>query len=495
MARKSKVKNYIYAILALFLLALTIISGQGNLPAFADTLTPTYSDVLEDLQRDSNFKASDYPDNPIDYSIKVIQVAEGVRDEIFIYTYQPSQKTTPVIATDVNMAVQNSVGFTKLYSLMLINTNGVFGKYIVDGRKTVSASVRTYNITSIYRAWDKKLDGETGNDNTGEKKAFAVNNVYCAKTENGEIKYFCEPTRVVRIEDPYSDFLLYTNSSSLPPMPSLQYSFQQLGFMDGHYVAFSTDLRIDKLKSATVTYSTRSAVGNVTEKYLWVPAKVDVTYGTIETKYSYPTYQDKAEVTGSSWSGYKHNYSWDRIQTLNEFITSEPKLTDETKEKLKGKQWVLRFLETKRTQKERSILGVKKYEITWTEVKNVSVLMLEFETDGKVYNFGAVCDAVSGDDKPGNVEPKPEELSFWDRVGQFFERLWNKLKGLEWWQWLLIVLGIILFCGLIFSVITFGIKAVIDLVLHLILSALKLLWWLFCLPFKLIAKLFGLGGE
>ena len=107
----------------------------------------------------------------------------------------------------------------------------------------------------------------------------------------------------------------------------------------------------------------------------------------------------------SSFWGSKHKYTWNRIQTVTDFIASE-RLTAETEANLKGLQWVLRFTETERTQKKTSILGYDRYETHWTIVDRVAVLRLEFETDGVVYNLGAVSDAVSGDGYPGNTDKK-----------------------------------------------------------------------------------------
>ena len=51
-----------------------------------------YSGVLDDLQKDDSFDESHYPAIADDYSLKLIQIAESVDGELFLYVYQPSGK-------------------------------------------------------------------------------------------------------------------------------------------------------------------------------------------------------------------------------------------------------------------------------------------------------------------------------------------------------------------------------------------------------------------
>ena len=83
--------------------------------------------MLEDLKKDEKFDAKDYPARMGDYSISVIQIAEGERGSVYLYTYQPCLKTKDLTVTDINMSLSEEVTGTKLYSLTRINTNGVSG--------------------------------------------------------------------------------------------------------------------------------------------------------------------------------------------------------------------------------------------------------------------------------------------------------------------------------------------------------------------------------
>lgn len=129
--------NYIYVVIALVLLMLSVMGGRYISSAFADT--QQYTSALTDLQKDSSFNTADYPDKADDYAIRFIQIAESTDKELFVYTYQPSQKTTYLVATEINMSLSESVDGTQLYGLTLINSDGVFCKYKVNGvdRKSV----------------------------------------------------------------------------------------------------------------------------------------------------------------------------------------------------------------------------------------------------------------------------------------------------------------------------------------------------------------------
>lgn len=83
MARKQKYRKLLYMLLTLFLLVVTIVGGRGVFPVFA--YTSNYTSVLTDLQKDSNFNVDNYPYKADDYSIQVIQIAESVNGELFVW--------------------------------------------------------------------------------------------------------------------------------------------------------------------------------------------------------------------------------------------------------------------------------------------------------------------------------------------------------------------------------------------------------------------------
>ena len=117
---------------------------------------------------------------------------------------------------------------------------------------------------------------------------------------------------------------------------------------------------------------------------------------------------DKASNEPDGLFGKK--YSWNRIESKDTFIKNET-LTNEAKEKLKGKQWVLRFLETEYTE----IVDASGTTVYYgTEVSEATILRLKFETDGQTYNLGVVDNIETPNGPPANEPPDIlDELPNW----------------------------------------------------------------------------------
>lgn len=443
--------NYIYVVIALVLLTLSVMGGRYISSAFADT--PQYTNALTDLQKDSEFNVADYPDNAKDYSIRFIQIAESTDKELFVYTYQPSQKTTYLVATEINMSLSDTADGTQLYGLTLINSDGVFCKYKVNGVTVSSDVVRYYNITSIYRDWMKGIDKETGNDNTKNAVAFEVGKLYAVITDDGgNVIYNCEIRTTVQIIDPFAGFLEYFTG----------FKFCSWAHCHSHYVAFSTDRKIDELMEADVSYLSQAC-------YKHYSMTSGVWFTRDEPIEGFKTVKG-TEVGETDDYGIKgKKYKWDRIQTVDEFISTED-LTEATKANLDGKQWVLRFLETEYIE---DSIGIASSD-TWTELSSVTVLRLKFITDGQVYNLGAVSDKVSEGNKPGNNNTD-EVVSIWE---------WLERKtGVPQWVWTL--LAVLIPIAIILPILSF----IFPIVGTVILAALKGLWRLISLPFRGIVAL------
>ena len=82
-----------------------------------------YSDVLDDLQKDSSFQASYYPERVADYSLQIIQLAESVNRELFVYVYQPSGKSKDLKASSINISttINDAISFMN-YKLDYLNS-------------------------------------------------------------------------------------------------------------------------------------------------------------------------------------------------------------------------------------------------------------------------------------------------------------------------------------------------------------------------------------
>ena len=388
----------------------------GNSGNSDNNYSGKYSSVLDDLQKDSNFKESDYTANAEDYSLQVIQIAESSDGELFVYTYQPSAKTKFMPATSINIstAINDSLQY-KNYKLFLLNIEGVFCKYLVEGITVKTDTVRYYDISSIFRAWDKSIDSGTPkyNENLIDEVSYSIGKLYTACTINGEVSYACTYPETILVTDKYVGYIRYPDGFGLA-------SYKQC---DSHFIAFSTDKEIDRLIEADVYYVQKS----VSRNYVYGQLNQE-NYGTAEEKYAYLKYTDEASNPANGWFG--HKYTWNRIESVDDFIVNED-LTSEAKTDLKNKQWVLRFAETSYT----TTSGGNLMNISSTEVSEVTILRLKFETDGKVYNLGVVDNKQTGNGIPDNND------------------IWGKLptfngNGTNWLPIILMGLGtiILVFC-------------------------------------------------
>lgn len=474
--------NLIAVIVLIAATLLALISGVGVTYA----ATTRYSDVLDDLRKDSAFNVADYPAVNDDYSLKVIQIAESTDGELFLYVYQPAAKSKFLKATQVNMSLTNKMGGEvnegeeltpedkpKLYNLTFLNNAGVFQKYRVDGITVSSEAIRYYNITSIYRDWIKDVDDETGNDNPTNAVYFEVAKLLKAETVDGNVNYSCTVPDVVEIIEPYVDFISYYNAPQW-----IDLIFMTEKSTDIHYIAFSTDKQINTLREADVTYRTRSYTSGR-----------GTTYGDLSVpKYLTLTGKEEFNVTSTS------KYTWQSIMRSADFINKTDDLNEDTKKIISKSEFVLVFLSTPYSERSASDMAGHYTKKTGTKVSNVSILRLEFETEGTVYNLGALMNQQEGDDIPGN-QKKP--IGFWAYIWRCIVRLFTGTATLSEQIVavivILIVLVILPVVVLILSIVfpAFGaiVKTVFKVIWTGLIWLLKGLWWLICSPFRGIAAL------
>ena len=395
-------KKRLAVMLLAFVLGISAVITAAQVPVIAKAeSTITYTNVLEDLQRDSSFSKENYPEKAIDYSLQIIQLAESSDKELFVYVYQPSGQLKGLVASSINISttVNDAISYHN-YKLELLNADGVFFKYKVSDFVVKDDAVRYYAITSIYRKWDKTIDPATGNDNTVTEVNYNVSKQYAFGTINGKPYVNCVDIDTIVVTDKFVGFVRYENGFTL-------YN----SACDSHFVAFNTDKPIDKLLEADVYYTTQSYNWNWTA---FIGEKE--TFGTKQENYSYLKYTDKVEHTGEGW--FAGTYKWDRIQTVDDFISGEnrenifhgvvldvkvsTKLTDSALNELKGKKWVLRFTETAYSFTP-DYTGTGSQYSSSTVVGDVTILRLKFETDGITYNLGTIDNKQSGGKEPSNI--------------------------------------------------------------------------------------------
>ncbi|MGN0824557.1 MAG: hypothetical protein ACI4MB_05775 [Candidatus Coproplasma sp.] len=451
MAAKT-IKRITYILIGFILI---LLGGQAHLPTYA--AVQNYSNVLTDLEKDESFNAGDYKSVADDYSLQVIQVAESTDGELFIYVYQPCQLTQYLVATSVNMALSESVDGTELYTLTLLNSSGVFCKYLVNGVTVAADETRYYNISSIFRAWIDGVDEPPADGQTINEVSFKVGKLFTAFSDNGTVKYSCLGQEVVEITSKYCGFISYWEGTN----PWTEFK------CDAHFIAFNTDKDIDRVKNADVEFYWKTIKENNNgygKDTVIFEGKKTVSLNDVE----------KAIVTHRGWF-LGNVYSWKRIRTVEQFIKEE-NITDKTVlDNLKDKAFVLNFFETEysKTGPYSELLVGHYYKSTYSRLYDETILRLEFEKDGKTYNLGCVDNKQTEPNAP--INPNKSDLNF-------FTYIWNCLVKL--------------FTGKADVVETF----VAILVLFVVVALLPVLWFLIkylfiglwyviSAPFRLIAWL------
>ncbi len=414
-------KKLILSFLLIITCLFSSVISLGNI-AFAET--KEYSNVLDDLQKDKKFNKEDYPVNNEDYSLQVIQVAESEEKELFVYIYQPCTERK-LRATSINISTEigEDLSFYN-YQLTYINLNETLFKYKVNGLKVSSDQKRYYEISSVFRAWNKDLDkpADKVTNNTIDEVSYKVGKAYTFNVN----ELICQDIEIIEITSKFVGFVRYRDGFIL-----------EKGSCDSHFLAFTTEKKIERLMEADVCFM----LVNVTHTKPLILGQESTSYG--EPRKVFRTLTDTDYVENKPILGNKHN--WNRIEDVETFIEKE-NLEDEIKQQILNKEWVLRFCET--TYGEQSLATVK--ISSSVKVNEVTILRLKFETEGQVYNLGTLDNKQTGDENQSN---KPEK-NWFDKLMDFIKNLPTYLKAIIY-----IMLGVL---GAI--VIVYAIKLLIKLI-------------------------------
>jgi len=451
--KTNKNKSLLFA-LTFVLIFCTIIFAVPDLNQIAFAAETQYTDVLDDLKVDSSFSADNYPSKIDDYSISLITLAEGKNNDVYAYVYQPSGGIKDYKASSINVStsINDAISY-KNYKLEFCNSNDVFYKYKITDLAVTQDNIRYYNITSIFRPFDEQVDKQASGDNTITEVPFAVNKQYAFGMVNGKPYVECVEIETIVITAKFVGFVRYQNGFTLFPTTC-----------DSHFVAFNTDKPMDKLLEADVYYTSRHCVCTTS------PLTDDITYAEAKDEYAHLKYTDSVEHS-KGW--FAKTYTWNRIQTVDDFIAGENRKTiyegaiidigtgssisDDALSELKGKKWVLRFAETSYLYNHPAPF-TDSYQ--FTVVADVTILRLKFETDGVVYNLGVIDNNEPINDPEIKVDVNP---AIKDGLKRNF-------------KWLLVLL-----CTLI------AIVALAPLFPYLI----KGIVWLFTFPLKRVGESFS----
>ncbi|MBQ8720478.1 MAG: hypothetical protein IJY65_05540 [Clostridia bacterium] len=442
-----------------------IVGGEAILSAFAlrtEAATSSYSNVLDDLEKDDSFNPDDYPAIANDYSLQVITIAEGENGELFVYVYQPSDATKDLRASYINMSLQapeNRNPTYGLYSLTWLNSDGVFDKYIVNDFTVSNNLYRYYDIATVYRAYDSSIDTSSTAVDTTQGVGYPVGRIWCAYYYNDMLIYEMEEVDVVDINIQATGSIRYTEGFKL-----------YIDKCDSHYVAFSIgNYDVDKIYDADITYTIRE----YTYYYFTAGNDYKEPQGESYLDSCVLTESDTASNDGDGLLGKK--YTWNRIQDVSTFIQeatndANEEFSEEELIALNNSEFVFRFLETDYTLV--PYVDGSGYYVNYCETENVGVLRLKFLSQGKVYNLGCVSELVGTDSIP------ELEVSIADNI-----------ENSEWWQKIMMVLGLILIVvlillasgplGFVFNIIWTGIKFIVKFLFAILTFPFKVIGWLF----------------
>lgn len=463
----TNIKKTTIAILLTIVSLITIFTSP--LTASASTVQ-AYSSALDDLSRDSNFNAEDYPDKPTDYSLQVIQIGEGAGGELFIYVYQPSHNTKDLKAKFINMSLQNHLAKEpeyKLYSLTWLNSNGVFDKYLVNDFTVSNDLKRYYNIATIYRPYDSSLGDAKAEalDDTNTYMGYEVGYCYGTQYYNDTLIYESVKVQVVDVEIVEVGSIRFTEGFHLYVDKSCE----------AHFMAFKVNnFDVTDVYDATVTYTTYDngyTDGKENEK----------NYQKHEKKI---TCKDVGQNNPTGLFGYQ--YSWDRIQTIDEFKTMITNTKDEDiffdKDALGSAQFVFMFLETQYLYTGGYLEDHIYYplNIISTRVTDEGILSLHFATEKGAYNLGVVGDLVSDDGNPDfDVDITDNIQNMIDDLKKENDIVWQKFFAL-----ILLVIFILVisnvFLPIVIPIIEIIIKAfgiVLGMLLEIITYPLRLIFY------------------
>ena len=435
-------KKKLSLILAILLITTTLGCALPGV-AFAATTevaVTNYTNVLDDLSKDESFDAAAYPEKPGDYGLEVFQIAESSDGELFVYVYQHCDDTR-CLATTIRFSpyVSGSANFSPHdYDLQLLNSEGTLAKYIVLDFEVKKDVQRCYEIIQITRKWIKGYDDEALGGNTVNERAYAVSKLFTATTTDNGVLYTEEHADVLEIKNLYTGNLIYTGGVYINGV-----LFGATEYGVSHYVAFSTDARIDSIEEATVGYYIQDWSY---EEWNW-----NILFeGVNKDKYVYTDPVSNEELvlakkaTVSSGSVFRHEYSFDRIQDSDSFITSNANLSDAAVARIEKMQWVLCFKETAVSTN----VGTFKSTATGQHVSHVTVLRLKYWAEGKPFDMGVVSNVQTGsghDNLTGWEAFVKSWNDFWDSVSDFFNRIGAWCA--EYW-WVLVIIGVVIFLGL-----------------------------------------------
>ena len=370
----------------------------------AKAMENSYSDVLSDLKKDVLFTEAKYPEDTSSTKLEVITLAESVNNELFVYVYSPGRQE----ATSISLSIDSKNTYFRNYKLQLLNQNGVFYKYKVADFTVASVTERYYEISTIYRAFIADVDEQPDGNNTVSEIGIAVGVAYTFTGSGNDLIVKSTTVEIITVTDKFVGFVRYPNGGF--------FGFDKQ--VDVHFVAFSTDMPMDKLNQVDVFYTTQTY--SYRGEYVGMGFEENSNFSDITENTLTVDSSKDMEYKGSGWLSY--TYKWQSIETASDFVEnlgstkvyktlgsdmiSSTELQDPSV--VINKDWVFRFAATSYQQDDVQT-GNRVYTVKYgTLVADVLILRLSFETDGNVYNLGVVDNKQTGAVDPDTGLPVPE---------------------------------------------------------------------------------------
>lgn len=441
MNERSLNKNRILCLILSLLMVVSvgIVDFSNARSARADVVA--YSNVLDDLKKDENFKEETFPiNNDIkkagNFPLEVITLAEGSDGDLFVYVYDKNSnfdKNGKHIATSIMLSLSEAKDVDPSpYFLTFLSKEKQFFKYKIRGinynkiEAFKNSDTRYYFIVSILRAYDEAVDAEAPTGQTISEVSFGVGQEHTFKTENGVTTHTFQLKEVLKITDKYVGFLRWTDG-----VPA------GVNGLDSHFVAFSSNFTIDKLLEAKLRFDY--------QKYTFSSRSSTYEYSEAEVKgcdvILTPEQQGGGDI---GWWFTKTELGYPRIQKFEDFIKcfdskhvlwqgvftqkcEYMELKDDALLALNSDgdykyKWVLRYFDT-----DYNIVESNGFIVEFgTFVKNVVILRLSFLSDDKFYNLGIVDNVQTGSIKPTGEGGVKSEVN--DDIKDFFEKFWFLCK-------------------------------------------------------------------
>lgn len=446
-----KKKKLLLFILSIFALFFTSLSSLSFVHA-----EEKYSDVLTDLKKDTNFSEDYYTVDDSAIDISVIQIAETPDKELLIYTYQPANKTKEVKASSISISltIDNNIN-PSIYDLTFINSNSVFAKYVVNDFVANNDMIHYYEIISIFRPFNEEYDTQPDDNNTINEISYSVGSLFCAAYTGDSIVYSRIDRDYVEITDKWCGFIRYDKGLYL------SFGFYTSAETDSHFVVFSTNRKIDTLEEAKVSFisqgKTFHSAGIVSETIEDEVVSEEVVVNASETV------ENENRLCAAK-------FKWNRIQTIEEFKkTDGDNLKEEYTNKLDGMQYVLRFKETINDYMYTSGSSMH----SWTEISNVTILRLKFQTDGISYNLGVVDNKQTGSTNPAGEVGKD-----WTDLEKLLQNIMEVIGTI---LQILVLILIIALCSPILAVI---LPIIFKAIMYVIKFIISIITW----PFRAISN-------